>query len=215
MQLDVAEDQIADDSPGKPLVGRVLRMMANVIEEGRNALQGLRSPEAEGSNLETAFSRMRQEFSTEENIGYRVIAQSAARPLRPLIRDEVYRIGREALANAFLHAKAKSIEVELEYAERYLRILVRDDGCGIDPRVLHAGRGGHWGLPGMRERSEGIGASLKLRSRIGAGTEIELIVPGRTAFEGQSRGPISRCIVWLKHQNFEAVPNGQKKRDYK
>ena len=215
MQLDVAEDQIADDSPGKPLVGRVLRMMANVIEEGRNALQGLRSPEAEGSNLETAFSRMRQEFSTEENIGYRVIAQSAARPLRPLIRDEVYRIGREALANAFLHAKAKSIEVELEYAERYLRILVRDDGCGIDPQVLHAGRGGHWGLPGMRERSEGIGASLKLRSRVGAGTEIELIVPGGIAFERQSHGPISKCIAWLKHQNFEAVPNGQKKRDHK
>jgi signal transduction histidine kinase/streptogramin lyase len=203
MQLDVAEDQIADDSPGKPLVGRVLRMMAHVIEEGRNALQGLRSPEAEGSNLETAFSRMRQEFSTEEKIGYRVIAQSAARPLRPLIRDEVYRIGREALANAFLHAKAKSIEVELEYGERYLRILVRDDGCGIDPQVLQAGRGGHWGLPGMRERSEGIGASLKLRSRVGAGTEIELIVPSGIAFEGQSRGRISKGIAWLKHRNFE------------
>ncbi|MGA2047999.1 MAG: ATP-binding protein [Terracidiphilus sp.] len=101
-----------------------------------------------------------------------------------------------------------------EYADRYLRILVRDDGRGIDPQVLHAGRGGHWGLPGMRERSEGIGASLKLRSRIGAGTEIELTVPGGIAFQGQSRGPIFRCIAWLTHRDFEAAANEQKKRDH-
>jgi hypothetical protein len=87
-------------------------MTAHVIEEGRRALQGLRSPEAEGSNLETAFSRIRREFSTKEKASYRVIAQSAACPLRPLIRDEVYRIGCEALANVILHSKAKSIEVE-------------------------------------------------------------------------------------------------------
>ena len=90
---------------------------------------------------------MRKEFGLDERIDFRVIVDSESRPLRPMIRDEVYRIGREALLNAFVHAQAKSIEVEVEYASRHLRVLVRDDGRGIDPEVLHSGREGHWGLP--------------------------------------------------------------------
>ncbi|HUE00981.1 MAG TPA: ATP-binding protein, partial [Bryobacteraceae bacterium] len=87
----------------------------------------------------------------QREIGFRVIVQGQRRPLRPVLRDELYRIGREALVNAFRHSGAKSIEVEVEYSARQLRILVRDDGCGIDPQLLHSGRDGHWGLPGMRE----------------------------------------------------------------
>jgi signal transduction histidine kinase len=92
--------------------------------------------------------------------------------------------------------------------------MVRDDGCGIDPQVLDAGRQGHWGLPGMRERSEGIGASLKLRSRIGAGTEVELTVPSAIAFESQSNGPVSQWFTWLNRERFEPQ-SGEKKRERK
>lgn len=212
LQLDVAEDQLPEDSPAKPLLKRVLQLMAKVTEEGRNALRGLRTTEAENRSLELAFSRVRQEYGLNEQISYRVITNNVARPLRPLIRDEVYRIGREALANAFLHAEANSIEVEVEYASRYLRVLVRDDGRGIDAHVLHSGREGHWGLSGMRERSEGIGASLKLRSRIGAGTEVELTVPSTIAFENDSRGPISQWVPWLSREKFENYGTSQKKR---
>jgi len=76
--------------------------------------------------------------------------------------------------------------VELEYGLKQLRLLVRDDGRGIDQQVLRSGREGHWGIPGMRERAEEIGASLKLWSREGAGTEVELSIPGRIAYELQS-----------------------------
>ncbi len=138
-----------------------------------------------------------------------------ARPLRPVIRDEVYRIGREALANAFLHSRASTVELEVEYASRYLRIIVRDDGCGIDPQVLDAGRQGHWGLPGMRERSEGIGASLRLLSRIGAGTEVELTVPSAIAFENQSRRPTSHWLTWLNREKFEPQSGVTRKRGQK
>jgi signal transduction histidine kinase len=215
MQLDVAEDQLPDDSPTKPLLRRVLQLMGRVTEEGRNALRGLRTADNDSRDLELAFSRMRQELAIDEKIGYRVIAHSVRRPLRPAIRDEVYRIGREALVNAFLHARANTVEVEVEYASRYLRIMVRDDGCGIDPQVLDAGRQGHWGLPGMRERSEVIGASLRLRSRIGAGTEVELTVPSAIAFESQSHGPVSQWFTWLNRERFEPRSGGEKKREHK
>jgi signal transduction histidine kinase len=212
MQLDLAEDQLPDDSPSKPLLKRVLQMMRQVIEEGRNALRGLRTQDADSGDLAIAFSRMGREFAVDDKIAYRVIAQSAARPLRPQIRDEVYRIGREAIVNAFVHAKANSVEVDIEYARRYFRILVRDDGCGIDAQVLDAGREGHWGLPGMRERAEGIGAGFKLRSRIGAGTEVELTIPGAIAFEDELNGPISRWLPWLSREKFETPATNRKEQ---
>jgi len=214
MQLDVAEDQLPDDSPTKPVLNRILQLMGRVTEEGRNALRGLRTEDDDHRDLEMAFSRVRQELAVDEKIDYRVVAHSTTRPLRPVIRDEVYRIGREALANAFLHSRASTIEVEVEYATRYLRIIVRDDGCGIDSQVLDAGRQGHWGLPGMRERSEGIGASLRLLSRIGAGTEVELTVPSAIAFETQSRGSVSHWLTWLNREKFEPQSDAIRKRGH-
>jgi signal transduction histidine kinase len=212
LQLDVAEDQLPEDSPAKPLLKRVLQLMDTVIEEGRNALRGLRATESGNQSLETAFSRLRQEFPLDGKTDYRVIVDSVTRPLRPLIRDEVYRIGREALLNAFMHAHANRIEVEVEYASRHLRVMVRDDGRGIDPQVLHSGLEGHWGLVGIRERSKRIGANLRLRSRIDAGTEVDLTVPGSIAFEKDSNDPISRWFRWLSRERLETPKHDKEKR---
>ena len=109
------------------------------------------------------------------------------RAINPIIRDEIYRIGREALTNAFRHAGATQIELELEYAASALRMVVRDNGRGIPPQIVEAGADGHWGLPGMRERAEKIGARFKVWSRATAGTELELTVPGRIAFAREGR----------------------------
>jgi signal transduction histidine kinase len=182
MQLHVANDRLADDSPAKPMVGRVMQLMAQVIEEGRDAVRGLRSTVGDANDLETAFARVGQEFGSEQVKNCRVIVEGMPRPLHPIIRDEAYRIGREALANAFRHSKASKVEIELDYSTRHLRILVRDDGIGIDPDVLQSGRDGHWGLPGMHERAETVGARLKVWSRANAGTEVELLIPGDVAF---------------------------------
>ncbi len=183
MLLHVAERQLPTDSPAKPLVQRVLELMSQVIEEGRMTLKGLRSVDTDSRDLAQSFSGIQDELSPQERIDYRVTVEGPSRPLHPSVRDEIYLIGREALLNAFRHSKANTIEVELEYGLKQLRILVRDDGRGIEPEVLVSGREGHWGLSGMRERAEVIGASLKLFSRAGAGTEIELSVPGRIAYE--------------------------------
>ena len=120
-------------------------------------------------------------------IGFRVAVYGRARELQAGVREEVYRIGREALINAYRHARATEIEIEVEYRPTELRLVVRDDGCGIAPQVLQRGRDGHWGLQGMRERAERIGARLRLWSRVAGGTEVELRVPGQVAF-GQVAG---------------------------
>ncbi len=187
MQLHVANDHLDDDAPAKPLVGRVMQLMAQVIEEGRDAVRGLRSTSGNADDLETAFSRAGQEFGNEKVKDCRVIVEGTPRQLHPIIRDEAYRIGREALANAFRHSQANKIEIELEYSGKQLRILVRDDGIGIDPDVLQSGRDGHWGLAGMRERAESIGGRLKVWSRANAGTEVELLIPSQVAFVTKQR----------------------------
>ena len=119
-----------------------------------------------------------------------MIVDGQPQKLHPVIRDEVYRIGREALLNAFRHAQAKRIEIELKYSFGRFRMLVRDDGRGIDPQILKSGRDGHWGLSGMRERAERIGARVHVFSSAAAGTEIELSIPSHVAFQGRSGGAL-------------------------
>jgi signal transduction histidine kinase len=106
---------------------------------------------------EWALSRVGQELPIQEDIDFHVIVDGRKRPLRPILRDEVYRNDREAPVDAFRHSRAKSVEATLEYKARRLRMLVRDNGCGMDAQVLRSGREGHWGLAGMRERAERIG----------------------------------------------------------
>ena len=199
MQLHVANDQLPSDSPAKPMVGRVLGLMGRVIEEGRHAVQGLRQSKGASADLEQAFSRIREEFPVKSEIEFRLIVDGPPRPLRPLIRDEVYLIGHEALSNAFRHSRASEVELELEYGASDLRVLVRDNGGGIDPQVVRSGRVGHWGLSVMRERAKKIGGTLRVLSSATAGTEIELSVPSQIAFESKSQ---SAGRNWISKLSF-------------
>jgi len=113
---------------------------------------------------------------------FQVSIEGTPRDLHPILRDDIYRIAREALRNAFRHAEASKIEAEITYDQRLLRLRIRDDGKGIDPKLLAAGRDGHWGLPGMRERAQQMGAQLDMWSEVGAGTEVELSIPGVIAY---------------------------------
>jgi signal transduction histidine kinase len=115
---------------------------------------------------------------------FRVVVDSPVRALKPQIADEIAWVAREAIVNAYKHSRARHIEAELVYAPTHFRCVVRDDGQGIDERLLKTGRDGHWGLTGMRERAERVGGTLLVRSGASAGTEIELSVKGATAYEG-------------------------------
>ena len=194
MQLDTAVDQLPADSPSKARLARVLQIMGEVIDEGRNALRGFRSGESETEDLEKALSKVPQELGLKETVRFRLIVEGHTQSLRPLIQHEVYSIGREALVNSFRHSEASRIEVELEYSTSQLRVLARDDGRGIDAQVLEFGRQGHWGLSGMRERAERIGAKLKILSRAGVGTEVELCVPADIAFDSYASDSVAKRL---------------------
>jgi signal transduction histidine kinase/streptogramin lyase len=181
MQLDVAQDRLSEDSPAKPMLGRVLQLMRQVTEEGREALRGLRTIDSSVS-LEATFKRLANELVHTPASGYVIHVQGYPRPLQSAVLDEVYRIGREAYINAAAHAQAARIEITIEYGLRDFRLLVRDDGCGINAQILKDGRHGHWGLAGMRERAQAIGSVLKIRSRVPGGTDVELVVAAAIAY---------------------------------
>jgi signal transduction histidine kinase len=202
MQLHVAVDSLPEDAPTRPAFDRVLQMMRQVVDEGRNTVRGLRSTNG-AHDLEQLFSRIPQELNLQEEVGFRIIVEGAALPLEPGIRTEVYSIGREALVNAFRHSRASQIQMELEYASSQLRLLVRDNGGGIDPQVVQSGRDGHWGLLGMRERAERIGAKLKVASSHSDGTEVELSVPGRIAFGSNRSGRASKWLARIHGLRME------------
>jgi signal transduction histidine kinase len=183
LQLQVVVGQLPANSPVKLRLNRVVEMMGRVVEGVRLAVCGLRSSNTEGVDLAEAFARIPKDLGTGDQIELRVLVLGSPKRLKPVVRDEVFRIGHEALLNAFRHSRATRIEVELQYTATRFRLVVRDDGCGIDPELLHPGRDGHWGLPGMRERAERIGARLRVWSRRATGTELELAIAARLAFE--------------------------------
>jgi signal transduction histidine kinase len=171
------------------------------IAEGRDTVSNLREPIMGDSDIAQALTALGEELALQSGNGLvprvRVLLEGKQRELNPISRDEIYRIAREALRNAFHHARAQKIEAEITYSDSEFLLNVRDDGRGIDPEVANRGaRAGHWGLPGMRERAKSFGGKLEVWSEHGAGTEIELSVPGAIAY-GKSE-PRRRFWLWRK-----------------
>jgi signal transduction histidine kinase/streptogramin lyase len=181
MQLHVFADQL--EYPERSPLDHVLERLRQAAGEGRQTVQALRTHADVTDDLELALARDAESLRGQQAINIGAVLQGKRQPLRPVIRDDVYRIGREALANTFRHAGATRVEIELEYSVDGLRVCVRDDGCGMAPSIVEAGRPGHWGILGMRERAERIGATLTVLSAPSAGTEVELLVPGQIAFQ--------------------------------
>jgi signal transduction histidine kinase len=172
------------------------------LTEGRDAIHGLRPEPAAQSDLAELLTAAGQEQADAHDAdksspSFRMIVEGKPQRLSPVLQDEICRIGREAIRNAFHHAVASHIEVEIRYDERELRLRIRDNGRGIDPKILKAsGRPGHWGLPGMRERAQRIGSRLEFWSEAGAGTEVQLVVPGAVVYEKQRDSHRFRLFHW-------------------
>src|SRR5271165_1587349 len=165
---------------------------SQAIAEGRDAVQGLRMSTVEKNDLAVAIRTIGEELasaaSSEPSPNFNVVVEGASRNLHPILRDEVYRLAVEALRNAFRHAAAQNVEVEIRYDEKYFRLRVRDDGKGIPSDVLSGdGREGHYGLPGMRERAKLVGGKLAIWTELDGGTEIELNIPGARAYVKSTR----------------------------
>src|SRR5262249_39349227 len=162
-------------------VEQLAEWLAQANDEGRAALNSLRTSTSERNDLAEAFHRALDECRVQANMNVSLSRVGDGRDLHPMVRDEIYRIGYEAIRNACRHSMARSVRVRLEYA-RDLTLRVRDDGAGIDQTVLETGREGHFGLRGMRERAARIGGRLVIETAPRSGTVVTLIVPGRVAF---------------------------------
>ena len=183
--------------PGRPAEARKTLETAidradQAIAEGRDAVQGLRASTVETNDLASAVrilgEELRAEGTNPNSALFEMEVEGTPRNLHPILRDEVYRIAGEALRNAFRHARAQRIEVEILYGERSFRLRIRDDGRGIDPKLLSGdGLAGHYGLHGMRERAKLVGGRLAVWSKLDSGTEVELSIPASTAYAKPAR----------------------------
>jgi signal transduction histidine kinase len=174
----------------------VLEQARAAIREARDAVQGLRATTVDAEDFNEGLRALGQELASDpahsSAAAVTINIEGTPRTLHPLVRDEIYRIAGEALRNAYRHAGASRIEVQLEYGERRIELRVRDNGKGIDPAALgHEALPGHFGLPGMRERAKEIGAKFMIWSAPGSGTELELSVPGSMAYGSAPRGRYS------------------------
>ena len=158
------------------------------MDESRAAVRELRTSVPATRDLADSLTELGDELALDGQEGratYHVLVEGRPRPIATLVRDEIYRIAREAVRNAADHARARRIEAALDYGTRELSLRVRDDGTGFDRETLEHRRAGHWGLQGMRERAESFGARFNVWSESGVGTEIELVVPAPVCYGRQ------------------------------
>jgi signal transduction histidine kinase len=178
---DDALDPSTDPIRMRRAMGQLSVWLGRATQEGRAALNSLRTATTQTNDLAEAIQRATQECRMQNPIEVSFSVIGDAKEMHPVVCDEIYRIGYEAIRNACIHSGGGRLGVELSYTED-LTMRVFDNGIGIDPSVSEKGKDGHFGLRGMRERADRIGAKLTLRSSSGSGTEIRLIVPGGIIF---------------------------------
>jgi signal transduction histidine kinase len=182
--------------PGRPLeakdnVDHAIKQTAEFITEARDQVQGLRESTLQRNDLALSIRTLGDELSTASagsRPDFNVAVEGEPQDLHPILRDDVYKIAAEALRNAFRHAQARHIEMELRYDNEQFRLRVRDDGRGIDPAILaRQGTEGHFGLRGLQERAKLMGAKLEIWSEVDTGTELELVLPANRAYASEQK----------------------------
>lgn len=186
--------RLGDGSAERDTIETILDQADEVLAEGRHQVLALRMPLVHGDNVSKAFAAVGQSLQDSYTTPFRMLVSARAVPLNGAVGEEIYRIGREALFNAFQHAQAGHIELELVYGPEFFTLFVRDDGKGID--TASAPEAGYRGLAGMRERAERMGGGIEVLSLPERGTEVILKVPGRVCYP-PPRGRGGRWRRWL------------------
>jgi signal transduction histidine kinase/ligand-binding sensor domain-containing protein len=183
LRFHTGTQQLSVEQPVRQLFEEALRQSDKVMLEGRSVLSRLRSSQTTPETLPQAYAAIAHDLRSLNTAEFEIVVSGRARELNAVVQEEVLKIGREALFNPFRHSQASRIEVELHYGIFAFRVRFRDNGIGIDPAVLREGSvPGHFGLPGMRERVTSVGGEMDLWSRPGAGTELEVRIPGAIAY---------------------------------
>ncbi|MGB9988140.1 ligand-binding sensor domain-containing protein [Massilia sp. SM-13] len=169
--------------------------LAQATQEARAALTDLRLSTMEKNDLATAFQRSAESFGVSSAMRLTLSVEGKPRDLHPIVREEIYRIGNEAIRNGLRHSDGTSLEIALIYSHK-LVLRIADDGKGIPPDIASSGKPGHFGLVGMQERARRINAKLNIESGVNGGTVVELLVPGKNAYEAQDESLLER--LWAR-----------------
>jgi signal transduction histidine kinase/ligand-binding sensor domain-containing protein len=201
LRLRATVTRMPTQEPIRLQMEQALERADEVLAEGRDRVQDLRSSGAD-CDLTEALAALGTKLAIDQTAHFRSTVEGLPRALHPIIREEAMFIAREALVNAFRHANAHQIEVELSYGEAELRMRIRDDGRGLNVEVQEdGGRTGHWGMVGMRERAKKIRATVTIWSKPGAGTEVDLRVPAHMAYRLRQREPFR---WWRRKSSVDA-----------
>ena len=204
LRLQAAADLFATrPDEAKRTLDSTIDQTSRALIEGRDAVQRLRSTSLGSNDLVSALGSLGKALAADgfnrDASAFQLEVEGTPQDLLPITRDEVYRIAGEALRNAFRHARARHIEVDIQYDRRQLRLQIRDDGQGIDPQLLRAdGASRHFGLRGMRERAQSLGGELTIWSEVNSGTEIDLTVPSSIAY---TKPRLSRLQILTKRRH--------------
>jgi len=185
LNVQAAATLVPSDSPARPMLERALESADKVLADGRDRVERLRSLGIDPTDLPDALRRLGQALGRADGTRFDVVVEGRARTLCIMIANDVYEIAREALTNAFRHAKPGLVEVQLVFTDRMFRLRVRDDGSGFDADIgasEDTDTRERRGLVGMKERARAMGARLEIRSHEGVGTEVELQMPATLAY---------------------------------
>ncbi len=210
LRFQVVNQLIVWDEKAHSIMEDAMARADLLMSESRERIRGLRLETGAVAALPEALSAIGDERRTDESIGFRLVVEGTPRELNPMVRDEMYLIGREAIRNALTHSQGSMVEVEINFDHSGVRLRVRDDGKGIPAEVLKfGGVSGHWGISGMRERSEKIGGQFRIWNRSGADAEVELKVPGLLAFPREASTALWSKVVDIFHQNDSNSTSGE------
>lgn len=192
----VVDDALEKPSDAAGMHSALIKLavwLERAIHESRAALNSLRESTSERNDLRVAFQRVTESRFIPRSMAVNLSVVGEAREMHPIVRDEIYRIGYEAIHNAAQHSRASRLDIEVRYNGDFT-LRVKDNGIGIDPAMLDRGKEGHFGLQGMRERAGRIGGKLTLVSNINAGTVITLVVPARVVYRSANESLLNRAI---------------------
>ena len=179
LRFSSAAKSVPIELPIRRVLEELLDRSDDIIAQARHSIQDLREREKRSLELAQEITELGQELGSNESVPVPVTVLTNGKPyeLNSDTHENVILIAREAMLNSFKHANARTVEVQIDYLKGEFKISVGDDGRGIDEKVVRNGREGHWGLHGMRERAAAIHGRLRILSKSGAGTQVEIAVP--------------------------------------
>jgi signal transduction histidine kinase/ligand-binding sensor domain-containing protein len=198
-RLQLWEEDRSIPEPLRSEIAALSHQTKAIVLESRERILMMRRTDAQPADLSASLAAIGSEARADKSPVFEVTTTGEPRILTVEAKEQLVDIAREAVRNAYQHARAGRVEVSLEYRKRSLFMRITDDGRGFDSAAAESGiESKHFGLTGMRERAQQLGAEFRMRSAIGAGTQIEVAVPGRSAFRD--------AFDWTRQRHSNAPP---------